>query len=171
MSLKSGCLLCIAQARTRSLWFCREQAPTNAPISEAALGMVPTLGDFPANDFPFPCNSVSSKPHAKILYKFSAETRAHLAWVSPGWTGAGWREKRHCRKQTVSCGRKGDTGLFIAALFAIRWVCGYRGFYNSFWSGMEAMQISAAYLRDGWGLRKWLLNKPLLHWHEDCLLL
>ena len=46
MSLKSGCLLCVAQARSRSLWFCREQAPTNGPISEAALGMVPTLGDF-----------------------------------------------------------------------------------------------------------------------------
>lgn len=130
MSLKSCCLLCVTQARSRSLWFCREQALTNGPISGCPRNGS-HFGGLPVNDFPFP-----SKPHAKILYKFSAETRAHLAWVSPGWMGAGWREKRHCRKRAVSCGRKGDSGLFLVALFAIPWVCGYRSFYNSFWSGM-----------------------------------
>lgn len=61
--------------------------------------------------------------------------------------------------------------LFIVPLFAIPWVCGYRGFYNSFGLACEAMQVSTAYLRDGWGLRNWLLNKSLLHRHQDCLLL
>lgn len=46
MSWRSCCLLCVTQARSRSLWSCREQAPTKGPISEAALGVVLTLGDF-----------------------------------------------------------------------------------------------------------------------------
>lgn len=172
MSWRSCCLLCVTQARSRSLWSCREQAPTKGPISEAALGVVLTLGDFQR----MISHSCVTPLLVNHMPRFSTSSAQKPERTWPGsllYERVLDGEKRDIVESELCLVglRRWDAVLCIVPLLAIPWVYGYRGFYNSFGLAREAMQVSAAYFRDGWGLRNWLLNKSLLHRRRDCLLL
>lgn len=169
MNLKSCCLLCVTQARSRSLWFCGEQAPTTDPISEAALGMVLTLGDFQwmiSHSWETPL-LVNHTPR----FSTSSALKQSTLGLGLSWMDGCWVERKETL-QKANCVLWEERGHWAIYCSIVRHSLGLRiqGFYNSFGLSYEAVQTSVAYLRDGWGLRKRLLNKSLLHRHEDCLL-